>query len=85
MPKPLKPFDPADYVRPDWTDVDMIEALERRARGYSGLFREVLCTAAALLRKHRSALVAMAALADDQGDYIDELRADHVEDPQDAA
>lgn len=48
--KKLRPFTPSDYVRKDWTPEEAIESLEVRARGYNGLLREILCTAAAMLR-----------------------------------
>jgi hypothetical protein len=47
-------FDAADYVRPDWNAEDVIYLLERRARGYNGLLRQILCTAAAMLRNPES-------------------------------
>lgn len=46
----LKPFSADDHVRTDWSVEDMIEFLETRALGYNGLLRQILCTAAAMLR-----------------------------------
>jgi len=41
---------PAEYVDTDLSAEDCIEELERRARGYAGPLRAVLCTAAQRLR-----------------------------------
>ena len=49
-------FTPADYVRNDWTTGDLADLLEVRARGYNGLLREFLCTAAARLRVYETGL-----------------------------
>ncbi len=43
-------FKAADYVRQDWSPEDVAALLERRARGYNGILRDRLCTAAAMLR-----------------------------------
>ncbi len=43
-------FTPSAYVRPDWNPEDLIEVMEDRARGYNGVLRQVLCTAAAMVR-----------------------------------
>lgn len=40
----------SDYLRVDWTPEDVTALLESRARGYNGQLREILCTAAAMLR-----------------------------------
>ncbi len=55
---PRREWHAGDYSRPDW-DVDhLVEMLERRARGYNGLLRSVLCTAAQRLRDQNAALRA---------------------------
>lgn len=60
-----------DYVRPDW-DVDhVIERLEERAKGYDGLLRSLLCTAAAQLRKSAETLDAMQDEMRVQGELAD--------------
>ncbi len=38
-----------NYVRTTWSLEEVIRMLESRARGYNSLFREILCTAAAML------------------------------------
>lgn len=47
---PRRTFSASEYVREDWLPEDLIEMLESRARGYNGILRAVLCTAAAMLR-----------------------------------
>jgi hypothetical protein len=44
-------FSAAAHVRTDWTFAEVSEFLERRARGYNGPLRQVLCTAAAQLTR----------------------------------
>ena len=44
-------FNPGEYVRHNWSNIQVAEQLEDRARGYSGTLREVLCTAARILRE----------------------------------
>ena len=51
---PRREFDAEDYVRTDWSTLDLADFLEKRARGYNGQLREYLCTAAARLRTYRS-------------------------------
>lgn len=48
-------FTASDYTREDWTPEDLIYMLEDRAKGYNGLL-QVLCTAAAALRRQEVAL-----------------------------
>jgi hypothetical protein len=43
-------FNAEAYVRKDWTPTDVTEHLEDRARGYNGILRQLLCTAAAMLK-----------------------------------
>ncbi len=49
-------FEASDHVRADWTGADCVYLLERRARGYDGLLRNVLCTSAALLSRSETLL-----------------------------
>lgn len=46
-----RPYNAADHVRTDWTFAEVSDFLDARARGYSGQLREILCTAAAQLRR----------------------------------
>jgi hypothetical protein len=50
---PRYTFSAADHVDPDLDIQDLADSLERRARGYNGLLRQLLCTAAAQLRALR--------------------------------
>jgi hypothetical protein len=47
---PRHVFSASEHIREDWTPGHLIEMLESRARGYNGILRAVLCTAAAMLR-----------------------------------
>lgn len=53
---PRREWYAGDYFRPDWAVDHLIEMLERRARGYNGLLRSILCTAAQRLRDQHAAL-----------------------------
>ncbi len=44
-------FDAADHIREDWNYALVAEFLEARARGYNGLLRQILCTAAHMLKE----------------------------------
>lgn len=69
-----RPFVAEDHVRADWDAEFLIEELERRARGYTGLLREVLCTAADILRDQRK---QVDVLVDDirvQGELAEDPR-----------
>lgn len=44
-------FDAADHIRKDWNYALTAEFLENRARGYNGLLRQILCTAAHMLKE----------------------------------
>lgn len=92
-----KQFNPSEHIRNDW-DIEFVsEELERRAKGYSKIFRELLCTGVAMLREQSFAIItltaerkALAALADDQSKMLnpDEDAPDTPErakDPRDIA
>lgn len=71
-PKPkreLSVFDPAEYVRKDWDDRQIEAELERRARGYNGLLRQYLCSAAAVIARQRSEINAFRG-------YVEKLEAE---------
>ncbi len=53
---PPRPFKASDYVRQDWGPADLIAQLYSRARGYNGILRQLLCTAAALI-KHQTTVI----------------------------
>lgn len=65
----LRTFDPAKYVRKDWDDRHIEAELERRARGYSGIFRQVLCSAAAVIDRQRFEINAFRL-------YVEKLEAE---------
>lgn len=43
-------FNAADHIRRDWAYGDVVGFLENRARGYNGSLRQILCTAAHMLK-----------------------------------
>lgn len=77
-------FKPSDHIRSDWDSDHLIESLEKRARGYSGLLREVLCSAAEQIRRDQRFLKAYRDELDARGqrmnDPVDYLLANFVSD-----
>lgn len=73
-------FSAAAHIREDWLPEDLIDLLESRARGYNGILRQVLCTAAATLRQQEVALTGYRAeaigdmLKSEEREPLDEMR-----------
>jgi len=75
-PTKRKEFVPADYVRKDWDDHHIEFELKRRARGYSGLLRQLLCSAAAVIVRQRLRIAELEQeVKDVQEAADDEARA----------
>ena len=72
----LNEFDPANYVRKDWDDRQIEAELERRARGYGGILRQYLCSAAAMINRQRSEVDELRAEVDDMREAVAELAED---------
>lgn len=71
-PKPkreLVEFNPTHYIRGDWDDRHIEAELERRARGYSGIFRQLLCSAANVIDRQRHEINAFRI-------YVEKLEAE---------
>lgn len=67
-------FDPANHVRKDWDDRQIEAELERRARGYGGILRQYLCSAAAVISRQRLRITELERDRDSLLDEVDDVR-----------
>lgn len=68
-------FSAAAHVRKDWSVEDVMDRLEDRAKGYNGILRQLLCTAAAMLKDAVSEDLLKAA-AKEGSEAEDQLACD---------
>ncbi len=71
-------FSAEAHVREDWLPEDLIERLEDRAKGYNGILRQILCTAASILRQQEVALAGYRAAYQIDEDEVKEVAAEEV-------